>query len=361
MGLRGEGWEDDEEHLRDLIHRAFEEAGTPGGGEVPGEAEEPGPDAVGDDEVNALSPETIDRILRKVRGDLPIGLPPYRLSLDEPGEAESTGDPPPGAADLPSREDPAPAAPRPARRSTAASAAHLLRVAATLAALVFLTSGMYYVGQQISVRIVGQGGQVTQVHVPDGARVEIVKDGRVVSHFPPPRAGHAPGNPAGEREWIVDDGDPGYSETGTPWRNGSLGGFQGDYRHNIGGSRSAQWTFHDLPPGEYEVSTTWVTHPNRAYLVPFLLFDGATRRARVVVDQSVEPSGTAARGAGWKTLGRFPVASGTLRVELDCMTSKVRRPGSYGGGAVADAVRAVLLTPRAPAAPGVPASPRPLP
>ena len=61
-------------------------------------------------------------------------------------------------------------------------------------------------------------------------------------------------------EWVWDDGDTGYAETGSGWGQGyAAGSYNGDCRWtwNSGGADKANWTFDGLGAGNYEVYVTW--------------------------------------------------------------------------------------------------------
>lgn len=135
---------------------------------------------------------------------------------------------------------------------------------------------------------------------------------------------------------LIDDGDPGYSETdaGTiDWQSESEGqAFQSACRSNNGGNAGdkAHWVFTGLEPGWYEVLVTYPTEGNHASNAPYSVYDDAAFEATVPVDQRAQPSGAEFEGSPWESLGAFSIVSGTLRVDLG---------DSADGNIMADAVR----------------------
>jgi hypothetical protein len=131
---------------------------------------------------------------------------------------------------------------------------------------------------------------------------------------------------------FIDRGDPGYSETGN-WFDWSPG-YGGSSRYaDPGSTATANWTLTGLAAGTYQVQATWVA--DSAPAAPYRIFDGATLRGTVNVDQRVEPSGPVFGGRPFQTLGTFSVTSGTLRVELSAVAD---------GWSIADAVRIVRIS-----------------
>ena len=117
---------------------------------------------------------------------------------------------------------------------------------------------------------------------------------------------------------LIDDGDPGYSNTGANWDQWSSGHpFQGDYRENENGAGSdkASWEFGGLEAGWYEVLVTWGSE-GWATDAPYTVLDGETVLATVRVNQKNDPSGAVFEGVPWESLGVFSIASGALRVDL---------------------------------------------
>lgn len=259
------------------------------------------------------SPGGIERILAKARGEAPLGRPEGRLSGLTAGPTSS-------------RQMPEP--------RVISSLPWWLTLAAGV--LVFLAAGAY-VGRGLIVRILGPSGEVTEIRVRNGDRVEIVgTNGQPIavpaSDSRPPRE-----SPARE-EWIVDDGDPGYQEEGN-WQLGTVaGGYGNDYRYSERGAKEARWKFM-LPAGKYEVFATWLAHPNRAASLVYSIYDGAELRATQVVDQREVPSQPAGDATPWQLLGTVTLHSGELSVRVDARTTKIDLNQKSGNAICADAIR----------------------
>jgi len=116
---------------------------------------------------------------------------------------------------------------------------------------------------------------------------------------------------------IIDDGDAGYSTSGTWTYVSGFGGYNNDYDYSAKGTGSdtATWTF-STPPGVYLVAATWTIHENRATDAPFTIKDGSTVLETVDVDQEVAPSDFADGGVNWHILGTYSITSGSLVVVL---------------------------------------------
>ena len=139
------------------------------------------------------------------------------------------------------------------------------------------------------------------------------------------------GLPANVEQFIVP-GDGGYTSTGMTTTSGS--GFGGEYQSAPSGSGSDQaaWTFTGLAPGQYQVSSTWITSSTNATNTPYTLYDGSTSRGTFNLNQKVAPSGASSQGAIWQQIAIVNVTSGTLKVVMT---------NSANGYINADAVRIV--------------------
>jgi hypothetical protein len=148
--------------------------------------------------------------------------------------------------------------------------------------------------------------------------------------------------------YVVDDGGPGYSDTGG-WTVVSGQGQEGDYRYRAkgNGSSKATWSFTGLSAGSYQVQTTWVPLSTNAKNSPFQVLDGTTLRGTASVNQQKAPLTTIyadSRGSTtipWKTLGNFTITGNTLNVVLN---------NNANGNVQADMVRLVPISPTAVAA-----------
>jgi hypothetical protein len=137
---------------------------------------------------------------------------------------------------------------------------------------------------------------------------------------------------------LIDNGDPGYSETdvGTiDWQNGSqANAHQGDFRWNNGGyiGDKAFWQFTGLSPGWCQVLVTFPPQAAQASNARYTVYDGSVSRGTVRVNQRVAPSGAVFEGSPWQSLGVFLITGNTLRVRLRA---------DADGNIAADAVRIV--------------------
>ncbi len=93
----------------------------------------------------------------------------------------------------------------------------------------------------------------------------------------------------------------------------------------------AVWTCDGLAPGSYAVYATW---PPKAgtRAVPYMLFDGTTRRHQARVSLGGAPRRLYAGGAWWNPLGIVKIESGTLRVTT---TAKERHKTDFIADAIA--------------------------
>ncbi len=134
--------------------------------------------------------------------------------------------------------------------------------------------------------------------------------------------------------FIIDDGDPGYTQT-AGWTNlTNLASYQLDYNYHAAGNGSGQanWTFKYLQPGSYQVFTKWIPFSNRATNAPYTIFNGSTPIGTVLVNQQLMPVGDQSNHIVWQSLGTFTTTTGTLSVRLG---------DNANGLVVADAVRLV--------------------
>lgn len=136
---------------------------------------------------------------------------------------------------------------------------------------------------------------------------------------------------------MIDNGDPGFSTTGT-WSTNSngLGGsaLDAEPAWSSNPSATASWTFTGLEPGAfYEVAATW--QPMGYNQARFNLVDGSRLAGGVTIDQGNTPSDFTADGAAWNRLGTFFVSGDRLTVTLS---------NDYAYGRIhADAIRLVKI------------------
>jgi RHS repeat-associated protein len=115
---------------------------------------------------------------------------------------------------------------------------------------------------------------------------------------------------------LLDDGNTGFSTTGT-WTNNILSGYAGD-THTAsagGGSSVASWSV-TVTPGLYRVAANWAPQVDRATNAPFTVLDGATSRGTTTVDQRFYPLDFTEHGVNWATLGVFSITGTNLVVQL---------------------------------------------
>jgi hypothetical protein len=118
---------------------------------------------------------------------------------------------------------------------------------------------------------------------------------------------------------LIDNGDPGYSETGTSWHtNPRDDAYRGDQRCSSepGAVATATWEFTSVEPGCYQVLVTWSPGADQAADVPYAVYDGETEKGTATVDQSIAPVGSNFDGLPWQSLGTFLISSNVVRVTL---------------------------------------------
>jgi subtilisin family serine protease len=136
---------------------------------------------------------------------------------------------------------------------------------------------------------------------------------------------------------IVDNSQPGYTETGSGWLSWGLG-YNGNLRYKAAGngSNTANWQATGLGAGSFEVDATWNGDANHATNAQYSIYNGNTFLQTVTVNQQASPSGTIIGGVAFQPIATVTIASGTLSVVLS---------DAANGYVVADAVRLVPLPP----------------
>ncbi len=138
---------------------------------------------------------------------------------------------------------------------------------------------------------------------------------------------------------LIDNGDAGYSESGTGWLGDTnMVAFDGDYRLHAPGTSTdtISWTFSGLLAGIYDVEMTWPQHDSRSAAAILDVSPtpvGAT--SPISLDQRFAPVGTMFDGKSWQNLRTIVTTSinnGTITVTLHV---------SSDGTVAADAVRLV--------------------
>jgi hypothetical protein len=135
----------------------------------------------------------------------------------------------------------------------------------------------------------------------------------------------------------MDDGDPGYTEAGSGWKNLNIGWDSEARTHSKGtGTNTATWTFTGLPNGTYQVITRFPASNKNASNAPFRV-----NGTLVPVNETIAPNDIAPEylEGVWENLGTFAVTNGTLTVVLS---------DAANGTVVADVVRTWFVAPPAP-------------
>ena len=138
---------------------------------------------------------------------------------------------------------------------------------------------------------------------------------------------------------VLDNSDPGYTETGSGWADESASaGLYGNARVcNAGtGANTAQWVFTGLAPGSYEVQLAWTAGTDRASNAPYTISDGAATLGTSSKNQRVAPNGVFDGTTWWQSAGTYQTATGTLSVQLT---------DNANGVVSADAIRLVSVAP----------------
>ncbi|WP_323379678.1 right-handed parallel beta-helix repeat-containing protein, partial [Stieleria sedimenti] len=120
---------------------------------------------------------------------------------------------------------------------------------------------------------------------------------------------------------IIDDGDAGFSTTGT-WTTfttagGNPGGFADDYRQgDFADNGTATWTFDNLTPGAtYRVAATWLQNYYAA--VQYRISDAGRVIGVINTNQyNNVPDDFVADGQAWESFGSFVAQSNAMQITL---------------------------------------------
>ena len=147
-----------------------------------------------------------------------------------------------------------------------------------------------------------------------------------------------PAAPAAAAVLLVDNGDNGYSESGSAWTTtADSRAFQGQYRlhsRQTGSPDTATWQFTGLAAGWFQLQATWLASSDRSTRAVYTGYDGGTALGTYAVNQQSAPSGTTFGGCAWQTLAT---------VWLNGPTASVSLAASSDGSVAADAARLVPL------------------
>jgi hypothetical protein len=136
---------------------------------------------------------------------------------------------------------------------------------------------------------------------------------------------------------VIDNGEPGYSESGTGWNDDTQpNAHQGNLSwHAAGiGANSATWEFTGIPVGWYDIRVTWLEGGDRATNATFQVFDGTTLKGTYSVNQMLAPSGSTYNGRPWLSLAVLSFTSGSPNVVLT---------DNANGRVIADGLRIVSI------------------
>jgi hypothetical protein len=133
---------------------------------------------------------------------------------------------------------------------------------------------------------------------------------------------------------IIDNGQSGFTETGTGWTHYTGAGYNNtvDYAAAGTGANTATWQFAGLASGTYDAQVTWTAVFNHATNATYGVYDGNTLLGTFTVNQQQAPTGTTVNGSTFQSLGLFQITSGTLKVVLT---------DNANGYVIADAARVV--------------------
>jgi protocatechuate 3,4-dioxygenase beta subunit len=130
---------------------------------------------------------------------------------------------------------------------------------------------------------------------------------------------------------VIDNGQAGYSETGT-WST-VVGGFNGTNRvartvHSGSATATATWDFTGLGNTEVDVWVTFAGKSGYSKAAPFTIYNNGTSLGTQSINESIlvtQNQGGRNQGSygavGWLELGTFTISSGDLKVVLDNLAS----------------------------------------
>ena len=135
---------------------------------------------------------------------------------------------------------------------------------------------------------------------------------------------------------IVDDSQPGYSETGSGWTDGSApDSYENGHREHAAGDGSAfaTWAFTGLQAAPHRIFISWPdgsSDPNRASNATYVVKDGQQVVGTYTVDQRNTPASFFDGARWWHQLDTFDVENGSLTITLS---------DDADGTVIADAIR----------------------
>ena len=103
----------------------------------------------------------------------------------------------------------------------------------------------------------------------------------------------------------VDNGDPGYVESGGWTTQTDSAAFQGSVRSHgpqLGNPDTASWQFSDVPPGWYQFAATWLPAADRSPNAAYKVTDGTTLLGTFTANQQGFPKGLLLDNQTWQIL-----------------------------------------------------------
>jgi hypothetical protein len=142
---------------------------------------------------------------------------------------------------------------------------------------------------------------------------------------------------------VIDNGQPGYSETGT-WTT-KVAGFNGDNRVAIthpsaGTTATATWDVTGVDSTQYDVYITYSGKAGYSTAAPFTVYDGGSSLGTKSINEAILVTQAHAGftegsygGVGWLQLGVYTISSGELKVVL----------GNHANGGFVDADGVLII------------------
>jgi len=119
---------------------------------------------------------------------------------------------------------------------------------------------------------------------------------------------------------IIDNGDAGFSQTGTWTTNSNSAFYQDDYSYVAGGGtglNTSSWAFSNLDPGIYRISGNWLPASHQASNTPLTISGIVGGDVSMTVNQKLLTQDVFDDGVYWQDLGLFEVdGSGTITVTM---------------------------------------------
>jgi hypothetical protein len=112
---------------------------------------------------------------------------------------------------------------------------------------------------------------------------------------------------------VVENGEAGYTTVSSSYWS-TTAGYQFEYGATGG---YAEWSFPNLPAGEYRISAAWPDDPAWSSIAPYSIIDGTTTLTTVNVNQKLAPAADiAAGGKNFQDLSTVGITNGSLVVRV---------------------------------------------